>query len=201
MSPRLTWGYRSGFIRVYRCEGRWIGLNSQPLRAILDGGPSPAAERALKRNRPLDVCRQLRRLNADTGQSAPVQRSVNALRIAVPALSFLAGLAYAFVVIGPRVLKPFKLSWMVGDPATAYLGWAFFRQETHLTFRLGWSHGIGYPLGEPVRAFRLHTADCDGWLAHLQHHFREGPVCWYLLCPLLRVAVLLRFGSAASMWG
>jgi hypothetical protein len=112
------------------------------------------------------VSRQLRQLNADTGQSAPVQLSANAWRIAVPALSFLAGLAYAFVVIGPRVLNPFNLSWMEGDPEAAYLGWAFFRQETHLTFPLGWSQAIGYPFGQSVAYFgSIPLIATVGWLS------------------------------------
>jgi hypothetical protein len=58
--------------------------------------------------------------------------------------------AYALMVLGPRVLNPLNLSWLAGDPATAYLGWGFFRQESHLTFPLAWSHALGYPFGEPA---------------------------------------------------
>jgi Family of unknown function (DUF6311) len=64
--------------------------------------------------------------------------------------SFALGLGYAFLVVGPRVLNPLDLSWLVNDSATAYLGWGFFRQEPHLTLPLGWSEGLGYPLGESI---------------------------------------------------
>jgi Family of unknown function (DUF6311) len=56
---------------------------------------------------------------------------------------------YALIVLGVRV-NPLDLSWLTGDPATAYLGWGFFRQERHLTFPLTWSHALGYPFGEPA---------------------------------------------------
>ena len=58
--------------------------------------------------------------------------------------------AYALVVVGRRVLNPLDLAWFEGDSAINYIGWAFFRQETHLTLPLGWSHSLGYPLGQAV---------------------------------------------------
>jgi hypothetical protein len=45
------------------------------------------------------------------------------------------GICFAIYVVGVRVLNPFDVSWLKGDPATGYLGWKFFRQEDHLTFR------------------------------------------------------------------
>jgi len=142
------------------------------------------------------VSRQLRRLNVDTGQSAPAQHSIDAWRIALPALSFLAGLAYAFVVIGPRVLNPFNLSWMVGDPATAYLGWAFFRQETHLTFPLGWSHAIGYPLGEPVAYFgSIPLIATVGWLiCNIIPENVQYVGIYFVLCSALQFYLGCRIG-------
>jgi len=96
---------------------------------------------------------QLQALNSAAAHPTTRRGSVVTSKIVVPALSLLMGLAYAFVVLGPRPLNPFNLSWMIGDPSTAYLGWAFFRQETHLTFPFGWSHAIGYPLGVSVAYF------------------------------------------------
>jgi Family of unknown function (DUF6311) len=61
-----------------------------------------------------------------------------------------AGLVNALTTVGPRVLNPLDTSWMTGDPATAYLGWAFFRLEPHLRIPIGWSSAIGYPFGTPV---------------------------------------------------
>jgi len=66
------------------------------------------------------------------------------------ALACTVGAAYGVAVIGPRALNPLDVSWITADPATAFLGWAFFRQEPPLTFPLGWSSSIGYPLGEPI---------------------------------------------------
>ena len=64
-----------------------------------------------------------------------------------------AGLLNALTTVGPRVLNPLDTSWMTGDPATAYLGWAFFRLEPHLRIPIGWSSAIGYPFGTPVAYF------------------------------------------------
>jgi hypothetical protein len=85
--------------------------------------------------------------------------------LVVPAISLLLGLAYAVAVVGPRVSNPFNVSWLVGDPATAYLGWAFFRREPHLELPLGWAGAIGYPLGEPVAYFdAIPLIATIGWL-------------------------------------
>ncbi len=46
------------------------------------------------------------------------------IAIALGAISF-------FVVVGPQTLDFHNISWLqVGDPATHYLGWAFFRDDT-----------------------------------------------------------------------
>jgi hypothetical protein len=73
--------------------------------------------------------------------------------IILVALSCGLGLAYATAVVGLRVINPLDVSWLTGDPATGYLGWAFFRQEPHLALPLGWSNAIAYPLGEPIAYF------------------------------------------------
>jgi hypothetical protein len=70
--------------------------------------------------------------------------------IAIAVLAAAIGFAYAYLVVGPRVLNPFNVSWLAGDPITYYLGWSFFRQEEHLTLPLGWSASLGYPFGEPI---------------------------------------------------
>src|ERR1700710_1395984 len=72
------------------------------------------------------------------------------MRLALLGLSSVLGLVYAFIIVGPRVLDPLDVSWLVDDAAASHFGWAFFRQETHLTLPLGWSSAIGYPLGEPA---------------------------------------------------
>lgn len=60
------------------------------------------------------------------------------------------GARFAAWVIGARVVDPFNTAWLSGDAAQTYLGWEFLRHETHLSFSLGWSAAIGYPLGEPI---------------------------------------------------
>jgi hypothetical protein len=66
------------------------------------------------------------------------------------ALAAVIGVGFATYVMGWRVIDPRNISWLSNDPATAYLGWLFFRHEPHLAFPLGWSSAIGYPLGEPI---------------------------------------------------
>lgn len=60
------------------------------------------------------------------------------------------GLLFAAYVVGWRVVNPFNVTWLVGDPATHHLGWSFFRNEERLTFPIGWSDAIGFPIGEPI---------------------------------------------------
>src|SRR4051812_1855232 len=81
-------------------------------------------------------------------------------RALLVATAILVGSAYAFLVLGRRPLNPLDVSWVAYDPAAAYLGWAFFRQENHLALPLGWSSMVGYPFGEPVAYF-----DCIPLLA------------------------------------
>jgi hypothetical protein len=69
----------------------------------------------------------------------------------VSAIGFaLVGVTFAIFIAGFRVVNPFDTSWFRDDSATSYLGWKFFRNETHLTFPLGWSSAIGFPIGEPI---------------------------------------------------
>jgi hypothetical protein len=72
---------------------------------------------------------------------------------AISAAALLLGLVYALDVLGWRCIDPRNVSWIIGDPATAYVGWGFFRMETHLSLPLGWASRIGYPFGTPVAYF------------------------------------------------
>jgi hypothetical protein len=75
----------------------------------------------------------------------------NAIYAVLTAVGFIVvGFSFAGLVVGVRVVNPFDTSWLTTDPATSYLGWAFFRNEPRLSFPLGWSSAIGYPLGEPI---------------------------------------------------
>jgi hypothetical protein len=60
------------------------------------------------------------------------------------------GVGFAIFVVGPKVINPFDVSWFSGDASNSYLGWEFFRNETHLNFPLGWSSAIGFPIGEAI---------------------------------------------------
>lgn len=67
----------------------------------------------------------------------------------------LVGSLFAAYVVGSRVINPLNTTWLSGDPppgdpAMNQLGWSFFRKEDRLTFPIGWSDAIGFPIGEPI---------------------------------------------------
>ena len=84
-------------------------------------------------------------------------------------LAIVAGFAFAVYVVGYRVINPFDTSWLSGDAAHSHLGWAFFRHEPLLSFPLGWSRALGYPLGE-----RIAWLDCMPILALLLWPLRNA---------------------------
>ena len=109
-------------------------------------------------------------------------------KLAAGSLFVATGVAFAIYVVGIRVLNPFDISWLGGDSATGYLGWAFFRQEEHLSFPLGWASKLGYPLGEPIAYL-----DSLPLVATMFWPFRHvlptdfqyiGP--WFVLCVVLQ---------------
>jgi hypothetical protein len=65
-------------------------------------------------------------------------------------LMLLAGFATSWIVLGPKVMNPSDLGWLASDPATHYLGWAFFRQSEEWLFPLTWTGRWGYPWGLSV---------------------------------------------------
>ena len=66
------------------------------------------------------------------------------------AISFIIGLVYAFILLGPAVLNPHNISWLGLDPADHYIGWDLFRQDAHWHWPLTYTNRVGYPLGENV---------------------------------------------------
>ncbi|MCU0072658.1 DUF6311 domain-containing protein [Pseudomonas koreensis] len=70
-----------------------------------------------------------------------------------PALSLLPlflGVLVFFLVVGPQALNPQNIAWLEqGDPATHYLGWAFFRHGPW-TFPLGLNPSYGLELGSAI---------------------------------------------------
>jgi hypothetical protein len=65
-------------------------------------------------------------------------------------LPVLLGILAFFIVVGPRALNPMNIAWLEGgDPATHYLGWAFFRHSPW-TFPLGLNPLYGLELSNAV---------------------------------------------------
>ncbi len=65
-------------------------------------------------------------------------------------LTTAAALGCALVIVGPRVLNPFDVSWIGGDTATEYLAWSFLRLEPGPSLPLGWSSALGHPFGVSI---------------------------------------------------
>ena len=65
-------------------------------------------------------------------------------------LSVALGLANAIALLGWSVIDPTNLSWLTGDNATHYLGWAFFRYESSWSFPLAETTRVGYPIGTSI---------------------------------------------------
>ena len=68
--------------------------------------------------------------------------------------AIVVGLLYAYLVVGPRVLNPFDLSWLSGDPAMNQVGWEYFRRSRE-TWSITHIGAIGYPFGASVAYFDL----------------------------------------------
>ena len=65
-------------------------------------------------------------------------------------LPLLLGVVAFFCVIGPQALDPQNIAWLEqGDPATHYLGWAYFRHSPW-TFPLGLNPSYGLELGNSI---------------------------------------------------
>jgi hypothetical protein len=60
------------------------------------------------------------------------------------------GLAVAIPLIGAARVDPANLGWLNGDPATGYVGWAFYRHEAGWHFPITWATRIGWPLGVTI---------------------------------------------------
>ena len=70
--------------------------------------------------------------------------------IFLSALPLALGIVSFFIVVGPRVLNPMNIAWLkVGDPATNYLGWLFFR-DSPWTFPIGLNPKYGLELSSSI---------------------------------------------------
>jgi hypothetical protein len=71
-------------------------------------------------------------------------------RLPLNLLPLLIGVVAFFIVVGPRALNPQNIAWLGnGDPATHYLGWAFFRQSPW-SFPVGLNPSYGLELGNGI---------------------------------------------------
>lgn len=71
-------------------------------------------------------------------------------RATLAAVAAAGGLAVTLALIGWRGLDPLDLSWLRGDAAAQYLGWAFYRREPGWHFPLTWTTRLGYPAGTSI---------------------------------------------------
>jgi hypothetical protein len=107
-----------------------------------------------------------------TTSKAPVGRLKPNCRLAVtspygsPLLGGILGVAWFIFVLGPSVLKPTYLGWLMqGDGAQHVLGWLFFRHEKW-SLPLGAVPSFPYPVGTTVG-----YTDSIPWLALLAKIF------------------------------
>ena len=97
------------------------------------------------------------------------------------------GWSFALSVVGWRVINPLDDSWFAGDPAQGYLGWLLFRNEEHLSFPLGFTKALAYPLGDPIAYFdSLPLVALIFWpFRHvLPEHFQYHGIVFVLQCIL-----------------
>lgn len=114
--------------------------------------------------------------------------TVSVRRWAVAVLPLLMGVLAFLAACGPRVLDPQNIGWLGGgDPATHYLGWAFFRHSPW-SFPLGLNPSYGLELGSavifsdsnPLLAFVFKPF--SAWLPEPFQYFG----IWLLLCFVLQ---------------
>jgi hypothetical protein len=60
------------------------------------------------------------------------------------------GVANAVALLGWGPLNPTDITWIFGDNATYYTGWALFRRDSHVGFPLAWTQRVGYPVGASI---------------------------------------------------
>jgi hypothetical protein len=66
------------------------------------------------------------------------------------AVSFIAGVLYTFIMMGPGPLNPRNIGWLIGDYADHFIGWELFRQDPHWHWPLTFTDRVGYPVGESI---------------------------------------------------
>jgi hypothetical protein len=109
-------------------------------------------------------------------------------RLAVTLLPLMIGVLAFFIVVGPRALDPQNIAWLgQGDPATHYLGWAFFRQAPwtfpvglNPTYGLELSNGLIFSDSNPLLA--LLFKPLAGLLPQTFQYFG----IWFLACFVLQ---------------
>ena len=77
-------------------------------------------------------------------------RRVSAGGAGLIALAIGLGTANTVALMGWDTLRPTNLTWIFGDNATYYSGWALYRHDHHLSFPLPWTDRVGYPVGTSI---------------------------------------------------
>ena len=110
------------------------------------------------------------------------------------------GLAIFFTIVGPRVLRPDNLAWLVhSDQAQAYLGWAMYRQAPwsfpvglNPAYGMELSNSIVYSDSIPLLAIPLKAIE-----PLLPQPFQYFGI-WFLLCFSLQALFSWRLASIAT---
>jgi len=71
-------------------------------------------------------------------------------RVWLPLLAVLMGAGNGIVLAGWEAINPKNTTWLFGDTATYYVGWALYRYDPHLHFPLAWTERVGYPVGTSI---------------------------------------------------
>ncbi len=66
------------------------------------------------------------------------------------AVSLAVGLLFTLILLGPAVINPHNIGWLLGDPADHFIAWELLRQDPHWHWPLTYTDRVGYPLGENV---------------------------------------------------
>jgi len=66
------------------------------------------------------------------------------------AISFVVGLLYTIILMGPTPLNPRNIDWITPDAADHYIVWELFRQDPQWHWPLTYTNRVGYPVGESI---------------------------------------------------
>src|SRR5262249_3017872 len=132
-----------------KCQGKWPDQTRPSVRVTRGAGSGRHLASVLQEGR--------ENANIDAVWDSSGESGMNRFKTPVICTAgfILVGSLFAAYVVGSRVINPLNTTWLSGDPppgdpAMNQLGWSFFRKEDRLTFPIGWSDAIGFPIGEPI---------------------------------------------------